>query len=167
VGSFSLLGAVAYLHRYDRTLADGSVLHGAGSWDLNGGSTGGRGGAFPHFRFNASLSWALDGLSVGIRTFFIGSFKECGDSSADLSGSGLCSVADHVGERNVDAYNTWDLNAGYSFKSGVGRTTVSVGAINLFNRAPPRVYNGFGDTTDSYTYDMAMRQVYARIGHQF
>jgi hypothetical protein len=67
----------------------------------------------------------------------------------------------------VSPYNTWDVVVGYSFASSAGKTTVSVGSTNVFNQAPPRVYNGFAATTDTYTYDLVMRQVYARIGHQF
>jgi outer membrane receptor protein involved in Fe transport len=171
IGNFSLQTVVTYLHNYDLTLADGTLVKGAGTWDLSsrgvGGSAVGSAGAFPHFRFNAGLSRAHRGFSAGLRTYFIGSFKECGDSSGDLSGSGLCYAPDHKGERWVDAYNTWDLVLNYSFPWSGGRTTVSIGSTNLFNVAPPRVYNGFADTTDTYTYDMIMRQVYARIGHQF
>lgn len=163
-GNFNLNGAVAYLRRYERTLADGAQIHGAGTWDLNESGTG---GTYPHFRFNAGIDWAYAGFSAGLRTEFIGSYRECGDSDGDLSGLGLCYLPDHVGERDVDAYNVWDLVLGYGFDSGAGRTTLSIGSTNLFDVAPPRVYNGFASTTDSYSYDMAMRVVYARIGHRF
>jgi iron complex outermembrane recepter protein len=140
------------------------VIHGAGNFDL---SDGGRGGAFPHFRFNAGVDWAYDDFSAGIRSYFIGSFKECGNSSGDVSGDGLCYTPDHIGERWVDAYNTWDIVLGYGFSSGAGTTSLSIGATNVFDVAPPRVYNGFIATTDSYSYDMVMRQVYARLSHTF
>ncbi len=163
-GRFDFLVAAAYLRRYDRTLADGTLVRGAGTWDL---SDAGKGGAFPHWRFNVGLDWGLNGFSAGVRTYFIGSYRECGDATGDLSGSGLCFAEDHVGERSVDAYNTWDLVLGYGFRSGAGLTSLSLGVTNLFDVAPPRVYNGFGMTTDTYSYDMAMRTVYARVGHQF
>jgi outer membrane receptor protein involved in Fe transport len=166
-GLFSLLTTVSWLNRYDRKLADGTKVHGAGNWDLSQRGTGGVGGAFPHVRFNASVSWALDGLWANVRTFFVGPYKECGDQDGDLSGGGLCYATDHVGEHMVSPYNTWDVVVGYSFASSAGKTTVSVGSTNVFNQAPPRVYNGFAATTDTYTYDLVMRQVYARIGHQF
>jgi outer membrane receptor protein involved in Fe transport len=163
-GRFDFLFAMAYLRRYERTLADGSVIHGAGTFDL---SDGGQGGAYPHIRFNAGIDWAMAGFSAAVRTYFIGSYRECGDSAGDLSGTGLCYVPGHLGERDVSAYNTWDVSFGYAFKSDAGTTSLSVGASNLFDVAPPRVYNGFASTTDVYSYDMVMRQVYARLGHQF
>ena len=166
IGTFSLRGVVTYLHHYNRTLADGSKITGAGTWDLASRGNGGTGGAFPHFRFNVGLNYVYSGFSANVRTYFIGSFKECGDADGDLSGSGLC-YQPHTGERWVDSYNTWDASVGYTFANPAGRTTVSLGATNIFDRAPPRVYNGFANTTDTYTYDMIMRQVYARIGHQF
>jgi iron complex outermembrane receptor protein len=166
-GTFNLQGAVAYLHKYDRTLADGTVIHGAGTWDLNSSGSGGVGGAFPHFRFTGGVNWALKGFSAGVRAFFIGSYKECGDSTGDLSGPGLCYAPEHVGERWVSAYSTFDLVLGYSFRSGMGTTALSIGSTNLFNTEPPRVYNGFAATTDTYTYDMVMRQVYARLRQEF
>jgi iron complex outermembrane receptor protein len=163
-GRFDFLFAMAYLRRYERTLADGSVIHGAGTFDL---SDGGQGGAYPHVRFNAGIDWAMNGFSAAIRTYFIGSYRECGDSTGDLSGTGLCYVPGHLGDRYVDAYNTWDISFGYAFKSGAGTTSLSIGSTNLFDAQPPRVYNGFSSTTDVYSYDMVMRQVYARLGHQF
>jgi hypothetical protein len=167
IGSFNFVGVVAYLRRYDRTLADGTVIHGAGTFDLNSKNENGAGaaGTFPHFRFNLALNWALRGWTAGIRTFFIGSYKECADADGTVYG-GLCSVA-HKGERWVDPYNTWDLVLGYSFASDAGRTSISLGATNVFDVAPPRVYNGAAATTDTYSYDMLMRQVYARVAHQF
>ena len=168
-GSFNFHGALSYLHRYDRTLADGQVIKGAGTFDLNSkGIVGsGVGGAFPHFRFNAGIGWGMSGFTAGLRTHFIGSYKECGDTDGELIGAGLCYTPDHVGERWVSAYNTWDLVLGYTFKTTAGQTTVTLGSTNIFDVEPPRVYNGFANTTDTYTYDMLMRQVYARVGHQF
>jgi iron complex outermembrane recepter protein len=167
IGGFNLLATVAYLRRYDRQLADGSVLVGAGTFDLNSKNpTGaGRAGSFPHLRFNVGLTWALAGWSAALRSYFIGPYKECGDDGGSFNG-GLCSVP-HRGERQVSPYNTWDLTLGYAFASSAGRTSVTLGVTNLFDVAPPTVYNGAGVSTDTYTYDMLMRQVYARVGHQF
>ena len=155
---------MSYLRRYDRTLADGAVIHGAGVFDL---SDNGQGGAYPHFRFNAGIAWADKGFNAGIRTYFIGAYDECGDSAGDLSGTGLCYTPDHIGQRTVDAFNSWDVSFGYSFKSGAGETSFSLGAINIFDAAPPAVYNGFASTTDIFSYDLMQSQVYARLGHKF
>jgi outer membrane receptor protein involved in Fe transport len=164
IGRWGVQGVASWLRTYDRTLADQTIIRGAGTWDLN---DSGSGGAFPHLRFNANASWALDGFAAGLRTYFIGGYKECGDSDGVMAGSGLCYDPSHKGERNVSVYNTWDLNLGYSFRTDMGPTTLALGVINLFDQRPPLVYNGFANTTDTYSYDLVLRQFFARLTHQF
>ena len=130
----------------------------------------GSGGAYPHFRFNAGANWSLGGFAAGVRTYFIGSYKECADADGELAGAGLCYEATPGQERwsrNVSAYNTWDLTFGYGFASAGGRTSISLGVINVLDQAPPNVYNGFANTTDTYSYDLVMRQFFGRLTHQF
>jgi iron complex outermembrane recepter protein len=164
VGRWGLQGVVSYLRVYDRTLADGSIIKGAGTWDLN---DGGSGGAYPHLRFSGTASWSLGGLAASVRTYFIGSYKECGDADGLMEGGGLCYDPSHQGERTVSSYNTWDLTLGYGFKSGAGRTAISLGVINLLDQRPPLVYNGFANTTDTYSYDLMLRQFFAFVKHVF
>jgi hypothetical protein len=154
----------SYLHAYDRTLPDDTVIHGAGTWDLN---TSGVGGAYPHLRAAAGVNWGLSGFTAGVRTYYIGGYKECGDSTGLMAGGGLCYDPSHVGERRVSPWNSWDVMVGYSFKSSAGRTSVAMGSTNVFDQKPPVVYNGFAATTDTYSYDLVGRQVYARIGQSF
>ena len=154
----------SWLRTYDRTLADGTVIAGAGTWDLN---DGGAGGAYPHLRANAALNWALGPFAAGLRTYYIGGYKECGDADGFFGGGGLCYDPSHQGERDVSAYNTWDLTLGYSTENAAGRTTISAGVLNLFDQAPAVVYNGFANTTDTFSYDLMLRQFFARLTHQF
>jgi iron complex outermembrane receptor protein len=163
-GRWSMQFVATWLRAYDRTLADGTVIHGAGTWDLN---EGGNGGAYPHLRFNANLGWALGGLAAGVRTYLIGGFKECGDSDGLLEGTGLCYDPSHQGERRVPAYNTWDITLAYGFRTGAGQSSLSLGVINLFDQNPAVVYNGFGNATDTFSYDPMMRQFFARLSHRF
>jgi outer membrane receptor protein involved in Fe transport len=156
-GSFNLLAAVTYLHRFDRTLADGTIVKGAGTADLDA--------AFPHFRFNAGVRWQLSGWSAALNTFFIGSYRECADGSGTFQSGGLCYAPDHAGERAISASSTWDAVLGYSFQSSAGRSNVLLGMTNIFDAKPPLSY-----TTSSVnlkTYDQVGRQVYARVSHQF
>jgi iron complex outermembrane receptor protein len=164
LGRWGVQFVATWLRTYDRTLADNTVIHGAGTWDLN---QGGSGGAYPKLRFNANLAWALGGFAAGVRTYLIGGFKECGDSDGLLEGGGLCYDPSHQGERMVPAYNTWDLTFAYGFKSAGGQTSVSVGVINLFDQSPAVVYNGFANTTDTFSYDLMLRQFFARLTHRF
>jgi iron complex outermembrane receptor protein len=164
IGHWGVQGVVSWLHEYNRTLADETVIKGAGTWDLN---QDGAGGAYPHLRFNASLNWALAGFAASLRTYFIGGYKECGDADGIMEGGGLCYDPSHKGERQVSTYNTWDLTLGYTTRTDIGQTTVSLGVINLFDQAPPTVYNGFANTTDTYSYDQMMLQFFARLTQQF
>jgi outer membrane receptor protein involved in Fe transport len=163
-GRFGILLNGTWLRTYDRTLPDGTVIAGAGTWDLH---TSGVGGAFPHLRASAAVNWTLNGFRAGVRTYYIGSYRECGDANGLMSGGGLCYDPSHVGERQVGAWNSWDVTAGYMFKTSAGRTTITLGSTNLLDQRPPRVYNGYIATTDVYSYDLVLRQVYARIGQSF
>jgi hypothetical protein len=163
-GRWGLQVVMNYLRVYDRTLADGTIIRGAGTWDLN---NSGSGGAYPHLRFNATASWTLAGLAASVRSYFIGSYKECGDADGLMEGGGLCYDPSHKGERAVAAYNTWDLTVAYSLKTRAGQSSVSLGVINALDRRPPAVYNGFANTTDTYSYDLMMRQFFARLTQQF
>jgi outer membrane receptor protein involved in Fe transport len=163
VGRLGFLVNGTYLLNYDRTLPDGTVIRGAGTWDL---AVSGAGGAFPHLRGVAAVNWFLNGFSAVVRTYYTGGYKECGNANGLMAGSGLC-YQDHVGERRVSDWNSWDLQAGYMFKTTAGRTTLALGATNVFDQRPPKVYNAAGATTDTYSYDLVLRQVYARIGQSF
>ncbi|HMI88886.1 MAG TPA: TonB-dependent receptor [Polyangiaceae bacterium] len=164
VGHFGAMFHGTWLRTYDRTLPDGTVIHGAGTWDLH---TSGVGGAYPHLRSSVGLNWALNGFTAGVRTYYIGSYRECGDAGGVMSGGGLCYDPSHVGERDVSAWNSWDVMVGYMFKTSAGRTSIAMGSTNVFDQQPPKVYNGYIATTDVYSYDLILRQVYARIGQSF
>ncbi|MCU0696051.1 MAG: TonB-dependent receptor [Myxococcaceae bacterium] len=164
VGTFNALGALTWLRQYNRTLADGTVVRGAGTWDLNQSGTG---GTFPHLRFNASVGWAFQGFTANVRTYFIGGFQECGDADGDLSGLGLCYAPDSRGRRDVAPWNSWDVTLGYTLRSAAGQSTVLLGVTNLFDQRPPAVYNGFANTTDVYAYDLVLRSFFMRLSHRF
>ncbi len=154
-----------FLQKIDQTLADGTVVHGKNTfdlWSLN--SFGGTGGTFPSFKFNAGVAWGFKGWGAGVNMRYIGSFHECGDSTGDFSGSGLCYV-DSTYQRKVDAYQTYDIFGSYLFPSSAGKTTIAVGMQNVFDVAPAKIYNGFASSTDQYTYDQMGRFIYARLTH--
>ncbi|MDP3504112.1 MAG: TonB-dependent receptor [Myxococcales bacterium] len=164
IGRFNLLSTYSFLNNYNRVLADGTVVRGAGTWDLN---TSGSAGAFPKSRFMAGVSWRFQGFSAGIRTYVIGSFEECSDADGAFAGDGLCYSKSSAARRTVDAWNNWDANVGYQFTSPVGRTSLTLGMTNIFNQTPPRIYNGFANTTDTYNYDLVLRQVFFRVAQNF
>jgi hypothetical protein len=152
-----------YLIKHNQTLADGTVVVGKNTYDLQ--DSAGQGGTNAAYKFNAGVLWGYKGWGAGVSTKFISSFHECG-AAGDFSGSGLCYV-DSTYKRKVGAYNTYDLFASYTLATSFGKTNVGVGMNNVFDTAPPRIYNSFASATDQYTYDQIGRFVYARLTHSY
>ncbi|HJW74757.1 MAG TPA: TonB-dependent receptor [Thermoleophilia bacterium] len=151
-----------WLHKYDIGQPDGTVIHAKGTYD--GAGAQGQGGVYPAFKFNAALTYALDNVGAGISTRYIGTYKECANSSGVLHGSGsYCYAQDHVGERDVGAYVTFDLFLSYALRSNLGRTVIGAGVQNVFDKAPQRVYGGFTAASDPTAYDFMGRFLYLRL----
>jgi outer membrane receptor protein involved in Fe transport len=162
-GRFGLVFDGNLLHKFDRTLADGTVIKARGTYDLGSGL----GGVYPAFKFNAGVNWSMGGFSAGVSTRFISKFKECADSTGLMNGAGgLCYVNDSL-SRTVHPYNTYDLFLAYSLDSTLGKTSISAGMLNVFDRDPAVIYDGFLAATDPTAYDVVGRRVYARIAHRF
>ncbi len=163
LGRWGFLFDGTWLHQYNRTLADGTVVRARGRFDL--ATTG---GVYPAFKFVSGLRWALSGFGAGVTTRFIGSFRECGTSSGNFAGSGLCYV-NSTYQRHVDAYNTWDVYLSYAFNTSFGKTSLAAGVNNVFNKDPAIIYNGFTAASDptQYADGFMGRFGYLRIGHAF
>jgi len=164
-GRFGFIFDGTWLHKFDRTLADGTVIRGRGNFDLNSQGTG---GVYPNFKFVSGVRWSFKGLDLGVNTRFLSSFIECGTPAGIFNGSGLCYV-DRGNKRDVEAYNTWDVFASYVFGTPAGRTTLGAGVTNVFNRAPAVIYNGFTAASDPTAYSDGFigRFFYARVGQAF
>ncbi len=65
--------------------------------------------------------------------------------------------------RNVSSWTTFDLNLAYTFGatpgSEAGKTTLTLGADNLFNRDPPFLNNPVGVGYDQENGDLTGRVV--------
>jgi len=170
VGRFNLIFDGTWLHKFDRTLVDGSVIHGKNTFDI--ATTG---GVYPAFKFVSGLRYAFQGISAGVSTRFLSSFHECGTATGNFNGTSKCYDRQQPGDvgvnaltsRTVSAYNTWDLFLSYAFPSFVGRTTIGAGVNNLFNANPALIYNGFTASSDPTAYDFMGRFFYARVAHAF
>ncbi len=168
-GRFGLVFDGTWLKFHDVLLADGSILSGRGNFDLNSQFNGGTQGVNPAWKFNAGLTWALKNFGAGVTSRFVGSFKECGDAGDTtglFSGAGLCFI-DNRFQRKVDAYSQWDVFLSYTLNSPAGRTNLGVGVNNLFDAAPPFIFNNgqLTGNTDATAYDPTGRFVYARLTH--
>jgi len=60
-----------------------------------------------------------------------------------------------------------DLNAAYSFKTNLGKTTFAAGMNNVFDQAPQYIYSAALANSDPSTYDYLGRYVYGRVQHTF
>jgi hypothetical protein len=67
----------------------------------------------------------------------------------------------------VDRHAVLDLDGGYDFRSGLGRSTVQIGINNAFDAARPVVYNAPAANSDAATDDFLGRMVYLRLSQQF
>ena len=112
------------------------------------------------------MTWSLGAFGGGVSTRFIGSYSECGDSAGDFSGSGNC-YKNSSYMRRVGAYNVYDLFASYNLKTYAGRTALAVGVLNVADRDPQTIYNGFLAASDPSTYDFTGRYPYFRATHTF
>jgi hypothetical protein len=103
-------------------------------------------------------------VGAGVGTQFIGSFTECGTSTGDYSGGGLCFV-DATYRRDVGAWMSWDAFVSYGLTTRAGRTDVAVGMQNLFDAHPPRIYNAYYAASDPTAYDYTGRFLFVRATH--
>ncbi|HET8540634.1 MAG TPA: TonB-dependent receptor [Anaeromyxobacter sp.] len=159
-GRFNFVFDGTVLQKHNQVLADGTVVKGKGTFDLQ--DSAGQGGTNASFKFNAGVLWGLRGFGAGLSTKFINGFRECAAPTGAYDGSGLCYVDDTF-SRRVKAYNTYDLFLSYGLKSALGRTSLSAGVNNLFDKDPAKIYNGFASATDQYTYDQIGRYFWVRL----
>jgi iron complex outermembrane receptor protein len=172
-GRFGYAFDGTWLHRYNRRLADGTLIKGKGNFDLNNQGTG---GVYPAFKFLTGVSWSLAGFGAGVNMRYVTSFTECGTARADgrvdlpgagnFNGNGQCFNNDTF-QRRVSHYDQWDVYLSYALRSAAGKTTLAAGVNNLFDRAPSAIYNGFTAASDPTAYDFMGRFVYGRVMHTF
>jgi len=166
-GRFGFLFDGTWLQRYNRRLADGTLVKARGNYDLG---SGGAGGTYPAFKFISGLRYNLGGLGAGANMHFIGSFHECGDATGNFAGNGLC-YRNPTYVRLVPSYQSYDLFASYSLDTSFGKTTLTAGVNNFTNSQPPFVYNAGNSfaTSDPTTYADGFigRFFYTRLAHAF
>jgi outer membrane receptor protein involved in Fe transport len=141
-----------YLLRYDLHAAT-QVIHGVGFYDL---------GVYPRYKANLSSHWSHPGgASGGFTLRYVGSYKECAGDDCNTP-QNLAAAS-----RDVDRYVKLDLFGGYDLPSFLGKTTLQVGVNNVFDAAPPLVYNAPAANSDATTYDFLGRMVYLRMSQLF
>jgi hypothetical protein len=178
-GRFGFLFDSTYLLVYDYTVGYGpgaKTYHSAGNYDAGAGVPAG--GLTPRLKFNAGLNYAFGGFNGGVRARYIGGFDECADAIGGSvqtpgGGPGFCTdqnVDPSTGKpfpvHRVPSNTLFDLFASYRLNSSVGQTILSAGVHNLFDVAPPQVFQSFIGYADT-SYDFVGRFVYARVEQRF
>ncbi|HEY2031331.1 MAG TPA: TonB-dependent receptor [Myxococcales bacterium] len=160
LGRLGLRAVLSYLVRLEET-GSGVSISSAGNYDLGSLST--FGGLTPRLKGNASLDWSAAGFDAALFGRFIGGFTECpADPTFAASFPARCSLFAGPGTHEVPAYFKLDLSLGYTF----AKTTLSAGVRNLFDAAPPQVFDSFLTFADPQ-YDFTGRTVYARATQRF
>lgn len=155
VGAVGLTLNLNYLGFFDRTLADGRVIHAKGSYDLSL--------VLPEWKGNITASYGNHGWSGALTVRWLEGFRECEDNACQQTDP----TAPPPRTRNIDAYAAADVNVGYKLSHpGGSATSFSLGVNNLFDTAPPYIVNGFTATSDSTAYDYMGRYFYLRLSHE-
>ncbi|MBI5071172.1 MAG: TonB-dependent receptor [Deltaproteobacteria bacterium] len=167
IGRFRLLFDGVYLHKYDRTLGDGTVIKGAGTYDL--AALSGGFGVFARTKLTGGVHYDRGPVGAGVNVRYTGSFKECANDAGVNGSDGACYKNENkYPTHTVGAFTTFDAFASYALGSRAGKTTVAVGMQNVFDAAPPIVYNAFTLGTSDWTaYNPMGRFFYVRAQHAF
>ena len=136
------------LNAFDHDTGSG-VLHGLGVYDL---------GIYPKRKATVTAVWQHpSGASAGFNFLFVDSFQECENNDCN----------DGSPSRTVESYSKLDVFSSMAFRGFGGHATLTVGVNNVFDRAPPVIYNGAAGNYDTSAYDMLGRFAYARLTQTF
>jgi outer membrane receptor protein involved in Fe transport len=155
IGALGFLLNVNYLGFFDRTLADGRVIHAKGTYDLSL--------VLPDWKGKFSLSYGKGGWGGVLNVRWVGGFRECEDNACQQTDP----KAPPARTRDVEAYVAADLNISYKLSHKGGSTTnFAAGVNNLLDRAPAYIVNGFSAASDTTAYDYMGRYFYMRMSHE-
>lgn len=155
VGALGFLINVNYLGLFDRTLADGRVLHAKGTYDL---ST-----VLPNWKGLVGLSYGKGNWGATANIRWYGSFRECEDNACQRTDP----TAPPARTRDVESYALTNVNVSYKMEHpGGSLTNFTAGVNNVFDRAPAYIVNGFSAASDTTAYDYMGRYVFFRMSHE-
>lgn len=142
---------VQELDLFDVDTGVGTTLNGLAVYDL---------GVLPKRKWTASAQWQHpQGLSAGFNFQFIDKFIECQNND--------CNEPTNL-SRTVDSYSKLDVFSSITLGGRrTAETTLTIGVNNVFDRAPPVIYNGAAANFDTATYDVTGRFMYARLTQAF
>ncbi|NQY86161.1 MAG: TonB-dependent receptor [Colwellia sp.] len=138
-----------YVNKFDIVAFDGDdVVDGAGSYNSANAFK-----AMPELRANFRVSWNLGNHAIYTSARYISSYDN------DLTSEENDEIASHT---------TIDVKYSYSFASqNYGETSLSVGANNLFDQAPPSLGENVRPGYDATTHDIRGRVLFVSFKQSF
>jgi iron complex outermembrane recepter protein len=148
-GNFDFGLDVVHLTRYDKRLADGTVIPHAGRFEDN------HDGNFPEWRWNFMTNWSYNAWSASYTARYIGEAVEPLNKWFHVGGE----------ENTVKKQLLHNIQASYDLERF--NTRLTLGIDNITDEQPPYAYSGFNDNTDPRTYETRGRYYYGRVSFRF
>ena len=123
------------------------------------------GGAYARNKFNYSLQWARNNLSVGYLGEYVGRLDA--DTFCNCDSDGDPSNNDGAGAyiQDIDSLLYHDIVVDYTFEQT--NTNIAAGFTNITDEEPPFMDVGFNANTDPSTYRLFGRGYYVRVTQTF
>ena len=164
VGSFE--AALLWSHLLERTKTPNP---GASEVDLSGrytDPTAEDGGAYATDKFNYSLQWSRNNLSIGYLGEFVSELDADTFCNCNSDGDPSNNLADGVTYiQKIDSVLYHDIVVNYTFEQT--GTNIAAGFTNLTDEEPPYIDTGFNANTDPATYRLFGRGYYVRLTQSF
>lgn len=104
----------------------------------------------PKDRVEYGVTWSLNNSELNLRGHYISGYKN------DRTG---------ITNTQVGSWNSFDLQYNHTFEGLGGGTTLSLGAINVFDKKPPLAQLNLG--FDPVVHDPRGRVVYVGLNQKF
>ncbi len=100
---------------------------------------------------NTTLTWSLDGKSLGGRWYYVGPMNDLVPTPTG-------------GAHRLASYSRFDLFGGFALND---HWSLTAGVNNLFDKEPLATFGGLAGNTDSGTYDPLGRRYYLSVKARF
>lgn len=150
--SITMRANMSHFLRYDLTLTDGSTIEAAGSFNHDNFAR-----SIPETKANVMLNWGTENQTAAVILNWVSDYET--------------SRAVPAGEsQKINSFTTVDAQYKYlmplNFSDG-SEASITVGVKNLFDRAPPRVYDAANYSYDPKQHSPLGRQIYIKTKIRF
>lgn len=110
--------------------------------------------SIPETKVNISADWNYGNHKAAAIAYWVDSYKTTRETPPGESAS-------------IDSWTTLDLQYTYNLQFGDSEAVFSIGAKNVFDEEPPRVFDGVNFSYDPKHHDPRGRMYYARVKYAF